>query len=129
MAQKLTFFRCAICGKIEDVYGDEPTAPICCGQPMSALTPNTTDAAQEKHVPVATLDGDSLSVQVGSVLHPMQDNHFIEWIYVQTETGKKKQILSPGDAPTAVFNVAGAKPVAVYEYCNLHGLWSAAING
>lgn len=90
---------------------------------MTELVPNTEDAAQEKHVPVVTVDGQNIHVAVGSVEHPMIEKHFIQWIYLQTEHGGQRKALKPGDAPCADFTVTGDKPIAAFAYCNLHGLW------
>ena len=86
------------------------------------LVPNTTDAAGEKHVPVVAIDGDKVTVSVGSVEHPMLPAHYIQWILIETETGWQKRTLTPDDKPCATF-IVDAKVVAAYEYCNLHGLW------
>ena len=100
----------------------------CNGAPMKVLTANTTDAAQEKHVPVVEVDGNKISVKVGSVAHPMTDAHLIEWIYLQTKKGGQHRYLTASDKPEAIFFIAeDDTPLAVYEYCNLHGLWKAAI--
>lgn len=100
----------------------------CGGQPMAPLTANTTDAAQEKHVPVVEVDGNKITVKVGSVAHPMTDAHLIQWIYLQTKKGGQHRYLTPADKPEAVFLVAeGDEPLVVYEYCNLHGLWKANV--
>lgn len=88
------------------------------------LVPNTTDAAGEKHVPVIAVDGDTVTVTVGSVEHPMLDAHYIQWVVLETEKGYQKQVLTPGIAPVAVFKTT-EKVIAAYEYCNLHGLWKA----
>ena len=97
---------------------------ICGGSPMKKLVANTTDAAQEKHVPDVKIDGKNISVKVGSVLHPMTDEHLICWIYLQTKKGGQYKNLTPQDTPEANFIVADDdEPIAVYEYCNLHGLW------
>ena len=90
------------------------------------LIPNTTDAAGEKHVPVITVDGDTVTVKIGSIEHPSLDAHYIEWIILVTETGFQMKWLKPGMKPEAVFKVID-KPVAAYEYCNLHGLWKAEV--
>ena len=101
---------------------------FCNGAPMKQLTANTTDAAQEKHVPVVEVDGKKVSVKVGSVAHPMTDAHLIQWIYLQTKKGGQYKILTPNDSATATFIVADDdEPIAAYEYCNLHGLWAAKI--
>ena len=100
----------------------------CNGKPMQTLTANTTDAAQEKHVPVVEVSGNKVTVKVGSVAHPMTDAHLIQWIYLQTKRGGQHRYLTPSDKPEAEFLVAdGDEPLAVYEYCNLHGLWKADV--
>lgn len=100
----------------------------CNGAPMKVLTANSTDAAQEKHVPVVETDGNKITVKVGSVAHPMTEAHLIEWIYLKTKFGGQYRYLTAEDKPEAVFYVAeGDTPFAVYEYCNLHGLWCAKI--
>jgi len=110
------------------VIGGKGTDISCDGKPMNFLTANTTDAAQEKHVPQVTVDGKKVSVKVGSVAHPMTDAHLIQWIYLQTKRGGQYVHLSATDKPEAEFVVAdGDEPVAAYEYCNLHGLWKADI--
>jgi superoxide reductase len=92
---------------------------------MGELKANTTDAAQEKHVPVAEVSGNQVTVKVGSVVHPMTEQHLITWIYLQTEKGGQRKKLAAGEAPEAVFTLHDDKPVAVYAYCNLHSLWKA----
>ena len=100
----------------------------CGGKPMNFLTANTTDAAQEKHVPQVTVDGKKVFVKVGSVEHPMTEAHLIQWIYLQTKKGGQYVHLTANDAPEAEFIVAdGDEPVAAYEFCNFHGLWMAKI--
>ena len=123
------FFRCAGCGNFV-MFVDEKTActPKCCGEPMEELTANTTDAATEKHVPAVEVDGNKVCVKVGSVAHPMLDAHYIKFIYLETKLGGQIHYLNPGQEPEAEFIVAeGDEPVAVYEFCNLHGLWKAEI--
>lgn len=100
----------------------------CNGKPMQTLSANTTDAAQEKHVPAVEVEGNKITVKVGSVAHPMTDAHWIQWIYLQTKRGGQHRYLTPSDAPEATFLVAeGDEPLAVYEYCNLHGLWKVDV--
>ncbi len=100
----------------------------CNGAPMKVLSANTTDAAQEKHVPVVEISGNKISVKVGAVPHPMTDEHLIQWIYLQTKFGGQHRYLTPNDKPEATFLVAeGDSPLAVYEYCNLHGLWKTSL--
>ena len=128
MASK--FYRCSVCGNMVGLIHDGGGPLVCCGQPMTELTANTTDAAQEKHVPVVDYDAavGKVSVQVGSVNHPMTPEHYIEWIHVQTKLGGMMRRLTPEDAPQALFTLAaGDAPVAVFAYCNLHGLWKTDI--
>lgn len=125
----MLFYRCMSCGNFVTFLGEKTACtPKCCGETMTELVPNTTDAAQEKHVPVVSVAGDTVTVTVGSVEHPMLDAHYIQWIILETKQGFQKKDLKPGEKPTAVFALAdGDTPVAAYEYCNLHGLWKAEI--
>ena len=120
----LKFFRCSHCGQII-VKVHETAVPVsCCGEAMQELIPGTTDAAVEKHVPAVTVEGNVVKVAVGEVEHPMMDAHYIEFIAVETTKGFQIKFLKPGEAPKAEFVLAaGEECVAVYEYCNLHGLW------
>lgn len=123
---KVKFMRCALCGNLVGFVNDSGVVPECCGQPMNELVPNTTDAAGEKHVPVLQRDGVKLVVKVGEVAHPMLDEHYIQWIAVAQGGHVQRIALKPGQAPEAAFTLADAKaPMSAYEYCNLHGLWSA----
>lgn len=116
------FFKCNTCGNVIIKLVDSRVPVVCCGKPMEELTPNTVDAATEKHVPVVThIDDNHIKVEVGSVAHPMSEEHHIAFIYVETEDGGIRIDLK--DKPEAVVYLGEAKPVAVYEYCNLHGLW------
>ena len=125
--KRSTFYRCERCGNIVVKVADGGGQLTCCGQAMTIIQPNTTDAAQEKHVPVVTLEDDKIVVNVGSVDHPMLEEHSIQWIYVVTEEGVLARCLKPGDAPHAEILLGGQKPLEVYEYCNLHGLWKLAL--
>ena len=121
------FYICKTCSNILGAINDSGVTPVCCGHRMEILAANTTDAATEKHVPVITRDGNKVVVKVGSVAHPMTEEHLIQWIILVQGSVTNRQVLSPGAAPEAVFTVADANaPVRAYEYCNLHGLWSAA---
>ena len=123
---ELKFFRCNHCGNIIVKIKDSSVPVVCCGENMQELVPGTTDAAVEKHLPVYKANGSSVSVTVGSVLHPMLPEHSINWICLQTNKGFQLKYLNPGEEPKAVFALAdGEKVEAVYEYCNLHGLWKA----
>lgn len=121
----MKFYVCEHCGNKITFVEDKGVPVMCCGQKMTELVPNTTDAAQEKHVPVVEQDGDKIIVKVSSVAHPMQEEHSIQWIAVETDKGSQIKYLKPEDKPEAEFNIAGEKLAAVYEYCNLHGLWKA----
>ena len=118
------FYRCDHCGIIVGVVEEGGGTLICCGEPMRALEANTTDAAQEKHVPVVEVNGSLVTVTVGSVAHPMLEEHHIAWIALEPDQGMQRKVLAPTGEPKAVFALTeGEKPVAAYEYCNLHGLW------
>ena len=119
-------FICEHCGNIVEKIRDRGVPVMCCGQPMTELVPGTTYGAAEKHVPAVTVDGNKVSVAVGSVEHPMLEEHYIEWIAVETANGVQRKALKPGEKPAAEFVLADGESVtAVYEYCNLHGLWKA----
>ena len=120
----LIFARCKKCGNFVAFIGKKSgCTPQCCGEEMTVLKANSTDGANEKHVPDVTIDGDKVSVQVGSVLHPATEEHHIAFICLETETGCQLKNITPGDEPKAEFLLNGDKAVAVYEFCNLHGLW------
>ena len=122
----MKFYKCEICGKIVAMVKETPVDTMCCGQAMRELVPGTTDGAAEKHVPVYTLEGNTVKVKVSSVEHPMTDAHHIEWIAIETENGNQRKELRPGDKPEATFALVPYDKVkSVYEYCNLHGLWKA----
>ena len=122
------FFVCKHCGNMIGLLHDAGVPMMCCGEKMVELVPNTTDAAQEKHVPVATVEGNKVVVNVGSVDHPMAAEHWIQWVYLETDKGGHRKVLNPGEKPHVVFALTeDEKPVAVYEYCNLHGLWIAKL--
>ena len=124
----MKFLRCAKCGKIVGEIQGSACPTICCGQAMEELTPNTTDGAHEKHVPVIDVAGNTVTVTVGSVEHPMLDAHYIQWIALETKQGAQRKPLTPGAAPKAVFALAeDDELICAYEYCNLHGFWKADI--
>ena len=124
---KANFYICEHCGNIIEKIVDKGAPIVCCGQKMTKIEAGTVDASREKHIPKVELDGDTVKVTVGSVVHPMSAEHYIEWIYLETEKGIQRKHLTPDDAPTAIFKIADDKPVAVFAYCNLHGLWKAEI--
>ena len=127
MKGKQRFFICNHCGNIINFIENKGLPVTCCGDIMTELKPNTVDASGEKHLPEVTFNGENLKVQVGSILHPMTDEHYITFIYVETEHGGQLKYLKPGDEPIAEFSFVEDKPVAVYEYCNLHGLWKVEV--
>ena len=120
----MKFYRCETCGNIITKHNDSGVPVVCCGQPMKELVPGAVDGAVEKHVPAVTVSGNTVKVQVGEVEHPMVEGHYIQFIALETSVGAQIKYLKPEEKPVAEFVVAvGAKAVAVYEYCNLHGLW------
>lgn len=122
----MKFFKCAKCGKIVAMVKESACPTMCCGEEMKELVANTTDAAQEKHVPVYKVNGNVVEVVVGSVAHPMTEEHLIEWVSLQTEQGNQRKILKAGQEPKVSFAICeGDKVKNVYAYCNLHGLWKA----
>lgn len=122
MAERLEVYKCKLCGNIVEVLTGGSGALVCCGQDMVLMSENTVDAAQEKHVPVATKVAGGWEVAVGSVAHPMEEKHWIEWIELNANGTSYKEFLNPGQEPKAFFPVEAAE-VTVREYCNLHGLW------
>lgn len=121
------FFLCKHCGNLIQVIQDAKVPMLCCGEKMTELVPNTVDAAGEKHLPVATVADGIVTVSVGAVAHPMVDVHYIQWVYLQTEKGGQHKNLQPSDTPEVRFVLGDDKPVAVYAYCNLHGLWKTTL--
>lgn len=123
---KQRFFRCEHCGNIVAMVEDKGVPVMCCGRKMTELVPGSVDASHEKHVPVFTVDGNKVYVIVGEIEHPMVDEHYIEWISIQTKQGNQRKCLTPSDKPAACFSICDGDEVeAVYAYCNLHGLWMA----
>lgn len=122
----MKFYKCEKCGKIIAMVNEKPNDTVCCGEAMKELVPNTVDAAVEKHVPVCTVNGDVVDVTVGSVAHPMTEEHLIDWVMLATEQGNQRKVLKAGSEPKVSFALCkGDKVKAVYAYCNLHGLWKA----
>ena len=122
------FYKCNHCGNVIEKVVDSKVPVVCCGEKMVELVPNTVDASNEKHVPVVTrLDDCRIKVEVGSVAHPMTPEHHIAFIYVETENGGSFIHLKGKPTPEAEFCCCKDKPVAVYEYCNLHGLWKTVV--
>jgi superoxide reductase len=122
MAEKLQVYKCNVCGNIVEVLHGGVGELVCCGKPMELLNEKTADAATEKHVPVIEKVDGGYKVKVGSVPHPMEEKHYIEWIELLADGKAYRQFLEPGSEPEAVFNVE-ADSVSAREYCNVHGLW------
>ena len=121
----MKFYKCNYCGNIVVNVLENESNPIC-SEVMTELVPKTADSSVEKHVPVVEVEGNLVKVIVGSTLHPMAEEHSIQWIALETEQGSQIKYLKPGQEPVATFSLTpGDKVVAAYEYCNLHGLWKA----
>ena len=122
----MKFYLCKGCGKIVGMVRGSRCPTKCCGEPMEEMVPGTSDGAREKHVPVISLEGQLVTVKIGSAAHPMTEEHQIMWIALETKQGNQRKPLAPGQEACAVFALApGDEVVAAYEYCNLHGLWKA----
>lgn len=121
------FYRCSVCGNLVGLIEEGGGELTCCGQPMALLKPNTVDASQEKHVPVLATENGKAAVKIGSAPHPMLPEHSIQWVYVCTENGGHRYGLKPGDKPEAAILESPESVCAVFAYCNLHGLWQAAL--
>lgn len=121
------FYVCHHCGNTIGMIHDAGVPIFCCGEKMEGLTPNTVEASEEKHVPVVSIRDGLIHVSVGSTAHPMTPEHSIEWIYLQTNRGGQRKTLSCDEAPEVDFALQHEEPIAVYAYCNLHGLWMTEI--
>ncbi len=120
---EIRFYVCEHCGNIIGVIHNAGVPMMCCGQKMTLLEPGTVEASHEKHIPVVEKNGDIVKVTIGSVAHPMLEEHHIAWVYLQTNRGGQRKCLPIGGEPTVSFALCEEAPVAVYAYCNLHGLW------
>jgi len=121
------FYVCEHCGNMIGMIHDAGVPMMCCGKKMTRLEPGTVEASHEKHIPVVKVEGNVVNVEIGSVEHPMIEAHSILWVYLQTDKGGQRKNLEVGKAPKVSFALADEKPLAVYAYCNLHGLWKADI--
>ncbi len=124
MAERLQVYKCETCGNIVEVLVGGAGELVCCGKPMKLMVENTVDAAKEKHVPVIEKIDGGVKVKVGSVAHPMEEKHYIQWIEIIADGKTYRQFLKPGDKPEAVFKVEAAQ-ITAREYCNIHGFWKA----
>lgn len=120
----MKFYVCKHCKNLVTLLHESGVPMMCCGEKMTELVPGTSDGAFEKHVPAVSVDGNTVTVKVGEVEHPMLENHYIQWVVLETKNGAQIHYLKPGEKPEAVFVLAeGDEAIAAYEYCNLHGLW------
>jgi superoxide reductase len=124
MTERLQIYKCEVCGNIVEVLHEGQGELVCCGQPMKLFIENTVDASKEKHVPVIEKTPTGVKVTIGTVAHPMEEKHYIEWIELMADGKAYRQFLKPGEAPEAYFEIR-ATQMAAREYCNLHGLWKA----
>ena len=123
---EFAFYLCPTCGKLVSAVKDTRVPLMCCGLRMQELVPNTAEASREKHMPVYTAEGNTVTVRVASAEHPMEEEHFIEWVAIWTVQGGQLKTLQPGQAPAAAFALTEDDELkAVYAYCNAHGLWKA----
>lgn len=127
MSKNTKFYICEHCGNVVEKIHDSGVPVVCCGQKMTPIVAGTVEASREKHIPVARVDGNTVTVSVGSVEHPMLEAHSILWVYLETDRGIQRKSLKVGEPPVAVFGIADEKPLAAYAYCNLHGLWKCDI--
>ena len=128
MSKNNKFYICEHCGNIVEVINDSGVNVVCCGEKMKKLEAGVVEASREKHIPVVSVDGNIVKVTVGSVLHPMSEEHSILWVYLESDKGIQRKPLSAGEVPEAVFALSeGERPIAAYAYCNLHGLWKVDI--
>lgn len=125
MTKMMEVYKCELCGNMVEILHAGQGELVCCGKPMKLLTENTVDAAKEKHVPVVEKIADGYLVKVGSVAHPMEEQHYIEWIEIQFDNKVGRKYLKPGEKPEAVFHGIDAESISAREYCNVHGLWKA----
>jgi superoxide reductase len=124
MTKRLQIYKCEVCGNMVEIIHEGAGELVCCDQPMKRMEENTTDAALEKHVPVIEKTEGRIKVKVGSVPHPMLEEHHIEWIELMADGRAYRQFLKPGEEPEAVFNIE-AQNITAREYCNIHGLWKS----
>lgn len=124
---KNRFFICEHCGNLVGMIHNSGVSVVCCGQKMTELVPGTVEASHEKHIPVVAVEGNTVTVAVGSVEHPMTAEHHIAWVYLQNDKGGQRKCIEVGKAPVVSFALCDEKPLAAYAYCNLHGLWKAEI--
>lgn len=127
MCGEKKFFVCKHCGNLVGFVKNAGVKIICCGEAMAELVPNTVEASQEKHLPVIKVDGNIVTVEIGSAAHPMEEKHWIDWVYILTAKGGQRKCLVPGDAPVVKFALVDDEIVAAFAHCNIHGLWKVEV--
>jgi Desulfoferrodoxin len=125
--KRARFYLCQHCKNLVGAIHNSGVPMVCCGEPMTELVPNTSEGAQEKHLPVVSVSGDTATVKVGEAEHPMADNHSIQWIYLETRGGGQRKAFLPGDKPEATFALVDDEAVSAYAFCNQHGLWKTTL--
>ncbi|MFH1223552.1 MAG: desulfoferrodoxin [Pseudomonadota bacterium] len=123
MTQRLEVYKCNVCGNMVEIVHEAAGQLVCCNQPMTNVIAGTVDAAKEKHIPVVTKKDAAYTINIGSVAHPMEDKHYIEWVQIISGDKSYREFLKPGMEPKALFDLKSGK-ITAREYCNLHGLWS-----
>lgn len=123
----LKFYVCAHCGNLVEKIYESGVPMICCGEAMKQIKPNTVDASMEKHIPIYNVNSNEITVTIGSVIHPMSEEHHINWVYLLTDKGVYRHNFEIGASPVTTFIINNEKPLAIYAYCNLHGLWLTEI--
>jgi len=123
--EKNRFYICEHCGNIIGLINNVGVPVVCCGEKMKKLEAGVVEASLEKHIPVASVENNIVTVNIGSILHPMSEEHHIAWVYLQTDKGGMRKVPEIGGEPVVKFALIDEKPIAVYAYCNLHGLWKA----
>ena len=127
MSKNVNFYICEHCGNLVTKIHDSGVSMVCCGKKMTKLEAGVVEASREKHIPVISVSDDKVAINVGSVEHPMSEEHSILWVYLETNKGGHLKYLEVGAPPITTFALSDEEPVAVYAYCNLHGLWKADI--
>ena len=124
----MKFYECKTCGNVMVLFEDSGVTPMCCGSPMVELVPQSKDGSTEKHVPKIDIKDGKIIVSVGEILHPMQDDHYIKWVVLETDKGKYIKTLKPGEDPIASFTIENdEKPFVAYEFCSIHSLWEKKV--
>ena len=127
MCENNKFYICEQCGNLIGIIQDSGVPLVCCGKKMTQLEPGVVEASHEKHIPVAEIKDNIVTVTIGEVEHPMVEEHHIVWAYLQTDRGGQRKCLEVGKEPKVIFALADEKPLAIFAYCNIHGLWKTEL--